>query len=199
MFWSDMDNQCQTCGRIFTRSDNLKRHFRIMHPAEQLASEVDESDNVTIESETEIDEQESDSDETKSSDESDAEEPDHWRDVIAESIRRFGSNYDDHKMLLHDPLLSEFIEEMRQVVQRRLEFADAIRDGDSLYSKIERRIEKYEGDDYSSEEAAETAWNDMRIVMRNLIRDNLDLFNEHNDNVDEEEEEEEEEDIISTS
>ena len=88
----------------------------------------------------------------------------------------FPKKYSDPSELLRDPLLSEFIEELRSIVESRMAFADAMQGGDDLYSKIERRTDSYEKDGCSSDEAAETAWNDLRIVVRNMLQENMDLF-----------------------
>ena len=156
-----MANSCNICGRSFTRYDNLSRHLRLMHPSTvpQEAPSVEE--DIADSSGSDADAEEAHT---------------HWRLVLIEAIKNFPKKYSDPSELLRDPLLSEFIEELRSIVESRMAFADAMQGGYDLYSKIELRTDSYEKDGCSSDEAAETAWNDLRIVVRNMLQENMDLF-----------------------
>ena len=174
------NNVCEACGRGFSRKDNLLRHIAALHPLVTIAdspqkgaglghrdifNEVPEYDNASeSDTEEEMEEEESVSDEEVEEEEDDAddqemdqeseadEDPDHWRDIVIEAAEKM--EYDEPADLLKVPHLSGMVNEMRQLVEGRLEFATYIQNEDGIYDKIQKAKNRYDEDEIDEEVCA---------------------------------------------
>jgi hypothetical protein len=177
---------CEYCPRAFTRFDNLKRHQRMAHRKEleevQELEEVKEPEEESDDSVSERSEEHSEVDESEEEikDESEQEDNKRWRKIIGMANESFTASFEDPEELLAEPLLSQFIETMRLVLNRELDFVHDMEHEDELYDRLKRRADKYD-DFVETDEAEETAWNDLRIPLKKVIQKNLDLFDETDD------------------
>ena len=200
---------CDTCGREFSRNDNLQRHIASLHPSAPIGdspqkgaglghrrdifNEAPQYDRESeSDSEEEMEEEESVSDEEEEEEEGGADDqemdqeseadkdPDHWRDIVIEAAGKM--EYDEPADLLKEPHLSGMVNEMRQLVEGRLEFAAYIQNEDGIYDKIQKAKNRYEEDEDDEEVVQETAWHDKRFSLKHVIEDNLDALEESDDN-----------------
>ena len=188
---------CEHCSSTFTRRDNLQRHMRTAHPPdieeeinESTASEevemedTQESENSNVESEGDDEQDESKSEEEDEENEEESEDddkPDPWRNVVANVARHFSEEYDTPNNVLREPFLSQFVEEMRKVVERRVKFVNHIVNDDDLYEMITDRYDKFMEEGFTNEDASESAWHYLRFPIRNVIKENIDLLEEDED------------------
>ena len=158
---------------MFSRKANLLRHMTSIHKThydnkedENMDDEINYSENS---SEEEISSESSDGD---SSD--DDEEETYWREIVDEAADNL--EFDNAEELLNEPLLSAMVDEMRQVVEKKLEFADHMKNENEIYARILLAKKRYK--DETDEIAAQTAWNDKRFVLKKVITENMDIFEE---------------------
>ena len=161
---------------MFSRKGNLIRHMQSVHKSGYNADENDETmDEEENYSETESEEQTS-SDSSEDDDESDEddEETTYWREIIIEAADYV--EFNEPKDLLHEPYLSALVEEMREIVEERLEFSNHMKKHNEIYERIIMAKKRYK--DESEEIASQTAWSDKRFVLKQVIAENMDIFDE---------------------
>ena len=175
-----MAHNCKFCARVFSTSSNRIRHERLFHGD---VVEDEEEDNVSVESsdsddddaKTEVSDEESVADEKEVSDEEmdSDDENDYWGEVIEKAASKI--EVENPEKLLKEPYLSEMVDEMRQVVEKRIKFANYMQNKDAVYQKIETAKARHHEDDDDSddEEAEETGWNDKRFLLKRVIAEHL--------------------------
>ena len=191
---------CRYCNQQFYSSSNRRRHELYVHQKKGLVKMEDydyqESNNSSQESnDTEksvkdvLDEEGSDS-------ESPENEEDYWATLIIKTCREMdiGKEIEKPKDILNDPILSEFLEELRENLDGRMKFAEYMQIHDKVYQEIQDTAEHYSRKDIEESEAFEKAWNKRKYLLKRLLRDNLDVIKEVMEEGNDSEEEQEEED-----
>ena len=194
-------NVCTTCGREFTRNANLLRHIAALHPTASLGDSPqegaglherdifgeisDEGSESESDSEEEMEEEEDSESEAEDrqmdsdNDSEPDEQPDYWRDIVVEAAEKM--EYDEPADLLKEPHLSGMVNEIRQLVEGRLEFANYIQKEDGIFDKIQKAKNRYEEDEDDEEVVQETAWHDKRFSLKHIIEEHIDALEESDD------------------
>ena len=181
---------CQYCNQRFYSKFNLHRHQLRFHRAlmefgqeiNEMESEIgsQNSDNAEESEEKDIfDEDGSDSQRSEKEEESESEDDyDHWQVLINETFKEIGLHKEikNPKEILREPLLSEFLEELRENLETRMKFADYMQNEDKVYQEIQNTAERHSRKDLEEDEAFEKAWDDRKYLLKRLIRDNLDVI-----------------------
>ena len=137
---------------------------------------------------TEEDSNDSQSDTDSESSEDESEDNEYWRAIIKEAAENV--EYSEPEHLLDEPHLSSLVDEMRKVVEGRIQFAEHMKKENEVYGRIMRAKKRYK--DESDDIAAQTSWNDKRYVLKELIAENLDVLS-LDDEMDNDSDEDEEE------
>ena len=178
----DQNNVCQYCHQRFYSSFNLHRHQLRFHRALMEFAQEDQEIN---DMESEIGSQDSDNikeDETNDvpeTEESDTDdEYDYWQVLISETFKEMGLRREikNPKEILLDPVLSEFLEELRENLEGRMKFAEYMQNKDKVYQEIQNTAERHSRKDLDEDEAFEKAWNERKYLLKRLIRDNLNVI-----------------------
>ena len=216
-----MPSYCNDCKLSFTRPWNYTRHLQIKHgemKEDDFEPEENESqdESMSEDEESTTDSMEEEVDTTEDKEEPKAQGNDHWRTAIDLTIEKMNDDgyefFEDPIKMLREPYLGEFVHELQQVVESRIKFANYFENDDPVYVSISRIKEKAEEEDALEEdECADIAWSQRRFAVRKIIRENIDLFDdeeeddadgneipeeteEDEDDDDEEDEEDEDED-----
>lgn len=201
-----MPLKCETCGRQFSRNANLLRHILAVHVEKKRdVEDAEESDPEEIGEEAVADDEmpdasseQSDEEEeaVEASDEEEEDEPDedhdYWREIVATAAGNV--DYDDPEELLKEPKLSEMVDEMRQIVEARMAFAEYMMNDDAVFHKITKAKTRNDDGD-SDDEAEETGWNDKRFLLKRVVEKHIDVLNDESDIQDSDVEDEVDEDM----
>ncbi len=164
---------CDECGVTFSRRFNLNRHCQVVHKQPRQKEEpIMEDDEDDIDQEEDVD--------TDATEDDEQEEEDVWRTAIAlvQENLSFSTN------VAQECILPEFIAELREIVEDRMDFARKM-EANKLYESIMRRKDKYieeeeengyDVDKTDEDVATETAWNDRKYAIKKVIEENIDLF-----------------------
>ncbi len=196
---------CRFCDIQFYSNFNCRRHELRVHQKEMKEMEDNDSDHSSStgsqdSSDTQdrrkdiLDEQ----DDTESEKSSESGEH-YWSELITEICREIELKNEIKypKEVLFEPMLSRFLEELRDNLDSRMKFADYMKNHDKVYQEIQNTAERYERKELEEDEAFEKAWNDRKYLLKRMLRDNLDVIektlDESSDHSEEEEEEEDQE------
>jgi hypothetical protein len=120
----------------------------------------------------------SETEQEESEDESDGEETsrDLWPQIISDACDtvQFSLPLKHADQLLRDPFLDEFVDQMKSVVEKRVDFVKAM-DSDEGYGKIDSTIQQFESDDYDRTEAVDAAWHARRFLVKKIIKEHIDI------------------------
>jgi hypothetical protein len=158
-----------------------------------MGETIDSEDEVLSEMEDneETSETDSEMEDNEETTESKKEEQDYWETMIAETCREMELHKEikNPKELMKEPMLGEFLEELRQNIENKMKFADYMQNEDKVYKEIHSTAERYEEKDLDEDEAFEKAWNKRKYLLIRLLRDNLyivqDVLNENYEDSDE--------------
>ena len=184
---------CKFCQHKFYSSSNRHRHEVYCHKmaANQYGmGETYDSDHSDNDSDNE-EPTETNSD----SSQGEAEQQDHWEMLIAETCREMDIHKEikNPKDIMTNPVLSEFLEELRQNLESKMDFAQYMQNEDKTYQELQNTAERFSRKDLDEDEAFEKAWNERKYLLKRLLRDNLDIvqkvLNEKVEDSDEEENE----------
>ena len=164
---------CSSCARQFSSSSNRLRHERLFHKL----------DNEDAESQMDED-QESNSDASSrqsretSEASSDAKDDGRWVEIIRDACQQYE---DLPNAVWEEPYLSQFLEHMKNYVEEKFQFVHDM-GFNTEYEKIQKMIEKNIQRGYGRQEAVDAAWHARRFLVKQIILDHKDAFNdEEND------------------
>ena len=188
----DQNNVCQYCHQRFYSSFNLHRHQLRFHRAlmefaqedqeiNDMESETGSQDSNNINEDETNDAPESEdetNDEPKSEEFDTDDEYDYWQILINETFKEMGLHKEikNPKEILLDPILTEFLEELRENLEGRMKFAEYMQNQDKVYQEIQNTAERHSRKDLDEDEAFEKAWNERKYLLKRLIRDNLNVI-----------------------
>ena len=163
------DHSCSHCSRVFSSSSNRLRHERLFHGAEEEdISDYHEND----------DDPETDDEETE----------DLWPEIIKNAYSEFKKVAKAPlSLILVEPYLSQFIENVKDYVEKRIRFNDVMQQ-DEHYKKIADLIDTYKEEDFDKDEAIDAAWHKRRFLVRKIVKGYIDTL--HDDDSEDEDEEE---------
>ena len=177
-----MTFKCSKCGRQFTRKGNLKRHMHNIHPSDSDSEEQEYSSQEGSENASESTENDSE----EESGEEQMSDDDYWRQIIQEAGENF--EFEHPENLLQEPYLSQIVDEIRQVVDRKLQFAEHMLHHDKIYARIKRAKKKYKDESDDEDDSDKMAWSDKRFLIKRMLANNLDVLREEEENSDDEDE-----------
>ena len=194
---------CRFCAIQFYSNFNRRRHEMRVHQKEvqeevedydtdhSASTNSQDSDNNQNRKEDIFD----DKDDTDSEKSSDSEE-NYWSELIIETCREMDlkNEIKSPKDVLFEPMLSRFLEELRDNIDKRMKFADYMNSHDKIYQEIQNTVERYERNDLEEDEAFEKAWNERKYLLKRMLKDNLDVIERTLKECSDSEEEEEKED-----
>ena len=172
---------CHYCNKTFYSTSNRARHEKAMHGGSTIGA-GDPSDGE----EEEEEEEEEEPFEWK-----------HWRKLIKQTIKQMDTKTpSDTNYLLQEPHLSNFLDKMRERMEKCMEFCRYMKNVDPIYKKIQNTSNKYKKNHGLEEgEAFEKAWNDRSFLLKRFLRDHSeeidDLLPEDSDYEEEDEQMEE--------
>ena len=194
MFSSAESNQCPHCGKLFSRSFNLRRHLEnnsckmndnMIYDegrTEDDYSDVESSQDVSSDEENEIDsssESEQDSDA-----ESDDSEPSwYWQSLIDEAVVRHeeekteivekllydGATQEYAKRVAYNKMLPILRKELRSVLAEKLEWMHALKRDFYFQKVMKTRKELLDSGDYEWLEATKLAIHQRKFLLNDLI------------------------------
>ena len=144
---------------------------------EQVEINDDENSNEEPEKEPRtVREEESEEDEDEENEcEADLEAK-YWRDVMTEVAETH--TMANPSLYLKEPFLSQIVDEMKEIVEEKIQFTKHMEETNEVYCKLNKTIEKYEEMDMDRQEAVDAAWHARRFLFKDVIEDNLDLLKE---------------------
>ena len=183
---------CRFCHRKFYSSSNRHRHETYFH---KMVSKQHEIKDESFDSQpsgviSDNEENEVPTDSEKQNEEKEQEEDqDHWEMLIDETCREMNiqKEIQNSKDILVDPILGEFLEELRQNLESRMKFAQYMEDHDKIYQEIQTTAERFRQKDLDEDEAFEKAWNKRKYLLKRLLRDNLNIIENVMNETDDEE------------
>ncbi len=197
-----MDSKiCRFCNIQLYSSYNRRRHELSVHQNEKEEMENYVSDHSTSTGSQESSDTQDrrkdllDENDDTESDKSSEPEENYWSESIIEICREMDlkNEIKNPKEVLSEPLLSRFLEEIRDNIGNRMKFADYMKNHDKIYQEIQSTAEQYEQKELDEDEAFEKAWNKRKYLLKRMLRDNLDVIektlDENNDSSDEEDQE----------
>ena len=178
--------RCRFCERKFYSSSNRSRHEAQIHnnsKVDRADSEMEDDENQEIES-----------------------GEDYWSSLIVRTFDEMDlqSEIENGNEILGEPILSQFLEELRENLEKRMKFAQYMEEEDETYREIQNTANQYK--DLDSDEAFEKAWNERKYLLKRLLRDHMDVIedeienrvevSENEDGNEEEEDENGNEDVV---
>lgn len=127
----------------------------------------DDNESSKDDDESSKDDDESDDEEDESDDE---EGEDVWVDILAAAKLEYGESSDN---IFVEPYLSQFVEHVKNYVEERTQFVRDV-EFDEFYEKINKAIEKYVSKGYDRKEAVDSAWNDRRFLVKQIMEKHRD-------------------------
>ena len=164
----------------------MLRHMSSVHKSRMDDEDYGSHDEGSNEESTDVDSNDSLSDTGSDSSNVESEDKEYWRAILKEAAEHIEFSKPEH--LLDEPRLSSLVDEMRKVVEGRVQFAKHMKKENEVYGRIMRAKKRYK--DESDEIAAQTSWNDKRYVLKELIADNLDVLRLDNEGESDEDEHE---------
>lgn len=112
---------------------------------------------------------------------------DYWDEMIGYATKFV--EYEEPKDLLHEPQLSEMVDEIRKAVTARVKFANYMENDDEIISQIQKAVNRHEVDGTDEEAAVEAGWLDKRVLIKREIKKRLaDIANDESDSDEESDE-----------
>ena len=204
---------CHHCNRRFSSSSNRLRHEKYFHRKDvsestndpelrntmSPSSEVETENSMTTEDDNDDDDddddnsQEVDDDDDEESiagsDDSDESCADPWRELISETCEQADIDVESAEQVLQEPYLSEFLEMMGKILQKKINMVKNLQEKDATYEKVQSTIDRCTDKDYDDDEAFEKAWDKRKFLLKKVLKNNLDLIEEKLINNSEEEDE----------
>ena len=164
-------HSCSHCSRVFSSSSDRLRHERLFHGADE--EEIPDYPENVDDPETEPDDEETE---------------DLWPEIIKNAYREFKKVAKAPlSLILVEPYLSQFIENVKDYVEERIRFNDVMQQDDH-YKKIADLIDTYKEEDFDRDEAIDAAWHKRRFLVRKIVKGYIDTLRD-DDREDEDEEE----------
>jgi len=149
---------CQFCDKKFAQRSSRSRHERTMH-IQMISDDESEDDASSVESENE-------------------ERQICWR-MIIDRARKLLNERITANDALREPHLSRIVEVIGRLIQTHLALSNYMENRDCIYGSAAVRVEKYTAEGMTKSDASDQAWHDMRLEIRELIDENIDLFDEN--------------------
>lgn len=102
-----------------------------------------------------------------------------WRTIIGDAYQRMDNKPEEYHELAKEPHLSEMIEHVTDIVKKVTDLAQELKT-DGAYIRIMKKYWKIRGDDsdIESDDAMEDAFIEKKHLIRKIIRQNEDVFEE---------------------
>ncbi len=157
--------QCRFCEHKFYSSSNRHRHEAQIHNSKKGCKSDSEM-----------------SDEEESQEVGSGE--DYWSTLISRTFDEMDlqSEIENGDEILCEPMLSQFLEELRENLEKRMKFAQYMEEEDETYREIQNTANQYK--DLDSDEAFEKAWNERKYLLKRLLRDHMDVVENEMENGD---------------
>ena len=173
---------CRFCNRRFSSNSNRHRHESQFH-----SKEIDKN-NCNMD----------ENNEEQEAEDTDSDSQNHWPTLIQEICEKMDlqTEISEATEVLVEPLLTEFLEELRENLEKRIKFVDYMKEEDKTYQEIQSTADQYNGLD--EDEAFEKAWNDRKYLLKRLIREHIEVIENVLENNNEEGDEDEDENETDT-
>ena len=102
---------------------------------------------------------------------------DNWSILINETFEGMylESEIENANEILSDPLLSQFLEELRENLEKIMKFADNMKEEDETHQAIQKTTNQYENHD-DDDEAFDKAWNERKYLLKRLLHDHIEVI-----------------------
>jgi len=155
---------CEFCDKKFAQSCSRLRHERTIHLNMLGDDEPDSEDALGSGSEvSEIDDNEQTAKDF------------FWR-VIIGNARDLLHEQITAGDVLNEPHLSRLVEVIGKLIQSYIAISTYMENHDRIYGSVNGRAQKYEAGGMTKSEANDTAWYESRQLIREIIDENIDLF-----------------------
>ena len=154
---------CEFCDRQFASSFSRLRHERTKH-LRQVSSE-DGSDAEDMSS----------SEESETDDNEDPAKDFFWREIIgkARDLLKVRVSAED---ALREPHLKHVVEVIGRLIQSYIAISTYMENHDRIYGSVNKKAQKYAAGGMTTSEANGTAWYESRHLIREIIDENIYLF-----------------------
>ena len=187
---------CRFCGRKFYSSTNRHRHevgFHNMKDDEEEVYPMSESAQSSperrtnspeawpkpqSESSVRSDDNQEVEDVEEREDEEDGEE-DVWDELIQETCENVpapeGVTSVDG-LFHHEGFIHHFLVTLFELLDRRMRFANQMEEDEEIYLKLQDTANHYQERGYKEDEAFEVAWNKRRYLLKKMLKDRANIF-----------------------
>ena len=170
---------CSHCSKAFANSSNRSRHERLFHRQMESPENDQQEDMQEDQSPEEVPPSDNESDEGALSDDDQDDEGktnEQWRRILKMAKERLPAEVGADALKM--PYLSELVDNVKDIVEDLVQFAQTMQDDEETYGKISARIEEYEEKDYERDEAVDQAWLNSTFLIKRIAQKNADIFND---------------------
>ncbi len=98
----------------------------------------------------------------------------YWTDVIEHAISYMSNIPQNAKQLLQKPFLEEFLDELRESVEWKINLGNYMLYDDPIYLEVKKNAKKIRKQEPLTDAAFEKAWEQRQYLIKRFIRENLD-------------------------
>ena len=113
-----------------------------------------------------------------------------WLMLFRRTAKKMIQKHKRTNDVLCEPHLSNFVEQMKNIVEKQLKFLRELTEESDLYKTIENEIEENELKGLDHDAAVDTAWNTLRFAIRKKLARCLNAVNNKSDSTENSDEDE---------
>ncbi len=98
----------------------------------------------------------------------------YWSDMIEHAIKNMSKIPRNAKQLLQKPFLEEFLDELRESIEWKINLRNYMLYDDPIYLEVEKNAKKLRKQEPLIDAAFEKAWEQRHYLIKRFIRENLD-------------------------
>jgi len=156
---------CEFCDRQFASSFSRLRHERTKHLRQVSSEDGSDAEDMDMSS----------SEWGETDDNEDPAKDFFWRKIIgkARDLLRVHVSAED---ALREPHLNHLVEVIGKLIQSYIAISTYMKNHDRIYGSVNKKAQKYVAGGMTKSEANGTAWYESRHLIREIIDENIDLF-----------------------